>query len=197
MRAAIDQQKMTRLSATEAVHRLQAEGPNELPTSERRTTLVITWEVAREPMFLLLVAAGTLYLFLGDLREALVLLGSVFVVMGIPISQERRTERTLEALRDLSSPRALVIRGGQRVRIPGREVVRDDLLVLAEGDRVPADALLLWSSNLSVDESLLPGESVPVRKLASPTLETTSLVAPGGDDQPLPCPGAPPLPLFL
>src|SRR5690349_11111209 len=97
------------LSTAEARRRLHTEGPNELPTVRQRTTLVIAWEVVREPMFLLLVAAGTLYLFLGDLREALVLLGSVVLVMGITIAQERRTERALEALRDLSSPRALVI----------------------------------------------------------------------------------------
>ena len=92
------------------------------------------------------------------------LLGFVFVVMGITIYQERRTERALEALRDLSSPRALVIRDGRRVRIAGREVVRGDMVVLAEGDRVPADGVLLQAINLSVDESLLTGESVPVRK---------------------------------
>ena len=70
------------------------------------------------------------------------LLGFVFVVMAITIVQERRTERALEALRDLSSPRALVIRDGVRQRIAGREVVRGDIVVLSEGDRVPADAIL-------------------------------------------------------
>jgi Ca2+-transporting ATPase len=184
MLAAAEQQTWTGLSAVEAARRLQSEGPNELPSAERRTTFVIAWEVVREPMFLLLVVAGTLYLFLGDFREALVLLGSILVVMGITIYQQRRTERALEALRDLSSPRALVIRDGQRLRIPGREVVRDDLLLLAEGDRVPADAILHRASNLSVDESLLTGESVPVRKLASPSPDTAILAPPGGDDLP-------------
>ncbi len=106
------------------------------------------------------MAAGALYLVLGDLGEALLLLGFVFVIMGITLYQERKTERALEALRDLSSPRALVIRDGGRQRIPGREVVRDDLVVLAEGDRVPADAVVLESVGLAVDESLLTGESV-------------------------------------
>jgi Ca2+-transporting ATPase len=96
--------------------------------------------------------------------------------------QERRTERALEALRDLSSPRALVIRDGAQRRIAGREVVRGDLVVLGEGDRVPADALLRDGNNLAVDESLLTGESVPVRKSASRT--ATALDAPGGDDLP-------------
>ena len=112
------------------------------------------------------MGCGLLYLLVGEPKEAAVLLGFVLVVMGITLYQERKTERALEALRDLSSPRALVIRGGERVRIPGREVVRGDWVVLVEGDRVPADALLLDASHLVVDESLLTGESVPVRKAA-------------------------------
>ena len=88
------------------------------------------------------------------------------MVITISLFQNRRTERALQALRDLSSPRALVIRDGARRRIPGREVVPGDLLVLSEGDRVPADATLLEESNLAADESLLTGESVPVRKEA-------------------------------
>ena len=118
-------------------------------------------------MFLLLVACGTLYLFMGDVKEAMMLLGFVFVVMGITLYQERKTERALEALRDLSSPRALVIREGKQKRIAGREVVHGDILILNEGDRVPADAIVLSCVNLLVDESLLTGESVPVRKAAS------------------------------
>ena len=86
--------------------------------------------------------------------------------MTIAIVQETRSERVLEALRDLTSPRALVIRGGVRRRIPGREVVRGDVIVLAEGDRVPADAMMISAQDLHIDESLLTGESVPVRKTA-------------------------------
>src|SRR5262249_12125374 len=110
------------------------------------------------------------------------LLSFVFVVMGITLYQERKTERALEALRDLSSPRALVVRDGQRRRIPGREVVRGDLLILAEGDRVPADAVLLSGTQLAVDESLLTGESVAVRKI--PWDGKAGRGRPGGDDQP-------------
>ncbi len=134
-------------------------------------------------MFLLLVAAGTLYLFLGDIREALMLLSFVFVVMGITFYQERKTERVLEALRDLSSPRALVIRDGRQRRIAGREVVIDDILVLAEGDRVPADSILLSSTALQVDESLLTGESLPVSK--KPGSKDDCMLRPGGEG--LPC----------
>ena len=170
------------LSGTEAVRRLKTDGYNELPSSKPRSLLVIALNVLREPMFLLLLVSGSLYLLLGDVREALLLLFFVFIVIGITLYQERKTVRVLEALRDLSSPRARVIRDGQIRRIPGREVVRGDILVLAEGDRVPADARVLWCSNLSADESLLTGESVAVRKRATDVIPPTA--RPGGDDLP-------------
>ena len=171
------------LSEEKAASRLREEGYNELPSSKRRSLAAIALEVIREPMFLLLVACGTIYLILGDLQEALMLLGFVFVVMGITLYQERKTERALEALRDLSSPRARVIRDGEVKRIPGREVVREDILVLGEGDRVPADAAILSCTNLSIDESLLTGESLPVRKVACDGA-IPEIACPGGDDLP-------------
>jgi Ca2+-transporting ATPase len=162
------------LSDAEVAERLRVDGPNELPASKPRSILGIAFDVVREPMFLLLVVAGAVYLALGDLTEGLLLLAFVFVVMGITLYQQKKTERALEALRDLSSPRALVIRDGSRLRIPGREVVRGDLVMLAEGDRVPADAVLLDSTSLTVDESLLTGESVPVRKRVARAAEETA-----------------------
>ena len=178
----LDLRGLVGLSEDDARQRLEAEGPNELPTETQRGVLAIALEVVREPMFLMLVAAGGIYLLMGEPTDALMLLGFVFVVMTITVVQERRTERALDALRDLSSPRALVVRGGAHRRIAGREVVRGDLLVLAEGDRVPADAILRRALNLATDESLLTGESVPVRKL--PSVDTTTLDKPGGDDLP-------------
>jgi Ca2+-transporting ATPase len=177
---------MQGLSDAEASARQQAEGFNELPSSKPRSIFAIAWEVVREPMFLLLVACGVIYLILGDKEEALMLMGFVFVVMGITLFQERKTERALEALRDLSSPRAAVIRGGRQIRIAGRDVVRGDLLVVREGDRVPADAWLKHSTNLAVDESLLTGESVPVRKQPGQAREEkpAAMARPGGDDTP-------------
>lgn len=173
---------LTGLSEAEVAVRLQQHGYNELPSSKSRGIFATAWEVVREPMFLLLLACGTIYLVLGDVQEALMLLGFVFVVLGITLYQERKTERALEALRDLSSPRALVIRGGERKRIAGRDVVPDDLVVLAEGDRVPADAVVLSCNNLSTDESLLTGESVPVRKVAWDGVR--EMTRPGGEDLP-------------
>ena len=174
--------KLTGLTHAEAAGRIRQDGYNELPTSEPRSMLAITAGVIREPMFLLLIAVCVIYLLLGDVREALPLMVAVAVVIGITLYQEHKTERALEALRDLSSPRALVIRDGTQQRIAGREVVRDDLLVLNEGDRVPADARLLWSSHLTADESLLTGESVPVRKRVID--EKMPSARPGGDDLP-------------
>ena len=184
MPAEFDIKNISGLSEAEAARRLKQEGFNELPAARRRrSVLAIAFGVAREPMFLLLIACGAVYLALGDLGEALLLLSFVFVIIGITIYQERRTERTLEALRDLSSPRALVIRDGERKRIVGREVVRGDILVLSEGDRVPADAVVLSCTNLMVDESLLTGESVPVRK--APCIGAIPPTGrPGGDDLP-------------
>jgi Ca2+-transporting ATPase len=171
------------LSDSQVAERLRVDGPNELPSSKPRGLVGIAIDVAREPMFLLLVASGAVYVALGDLTEGILLLAFVFVVMGITLHQQRKSERALEALRDLSSPRALVIRNGSRRRIPGREVVRGDLVMLAEGDRVPADAVLLQASSLSVDESLLTGESVPVRKRAASPAVAGEAKA-GGDDHP-------------
>ncbi len=183
MADAFDIRQLSGLSEAQVAQRLKDEGPNDLPSSRRRSLLRIAFNVIREPMFLLLVACGTIYLLTGAMTDALMLLGFVVVVMGLTIFQQRRTERALEALRDLSSPRALVIRDGRRERIAGRDVVRGDLVILAEGDRVPADGALRFAINLSVDESLLTGESVAVRKTAADA--TTAAMGPaGGDDLP-------------
>jgi Ca2+-transporting ATPase len=109
----------TGLTRAEVSARLNADGQNELPSSKPRSLFASAIDVVREPMFLLLVITGTLYLVLGDLGEGALLMGFVVVIMGITLYQERKTEHALEALRDLSSPRALVLRDGERVRIPG------------------------------------------------------------------------------
>ena len=111
------------LTRHEASARLAAAGRNELPAQGRRTFLRIALGVFREPMFLMIVAAGLLYLVLGDTGEALLLLAFVGIVLGITIVEERKTERVLEALRDLSSPRVRVVRDGEPQVIPGGDVV--------------------------------------------------------------------------
>ncbi len=155
------------LSSEEARARLAKDGPNEIAEAKRRGLAALAGEVLREPMILLLVASGAIYFALGDPAEAAILLASIAAVIGISLLQSRRTERSLEKLRDLASPRARVIRDSTQARIAGREVVRGDLLIVSEGDRIAADGEVRWLSNLSVDESLLTGESVPVEKRES------------------------------
>ncbi len=187
------------LTVAQAAQRLADDGPNALPGGQRRSLLSIAVATVREPMFLLLLAAASLYLVLGDLQEGLTLFGFVAVTVALTLYQEGKTERAIDALRDLTSPRALVIRDGQPQRIAGRDVVRGDLLKLSEGDRVPADALLVSADGVRADESLLTGEAVPVGKRVAQAdelaaaaaaaaaavrpAETTHL-APGGDDLP-------------
>ena len=167
------------LSSAEARARLEAEGPNVLPSAQRRGTLAIALEVLREPMFLLLATGTLIYLLLGDVREALVLAASIVVVVAITVIQERKSERAIEALRDLSSPRAQVVRDGVAQRVAGAEVVRGDLIILSEGDRVPADARLAAANDLMLDESLLTGESLPVEKPAGEPVYSGTLVVKG------------------
>ena len=167
------------LTSAEAAERLAAEGPNRLPARESRGTAAIAAQVVREPMLLLLFAAAGLYLALGDLHEALVLAASIVVVVAITVLQERRAERALEALRDLSSPRALVVRDGEPARIAGADVVRGDLVILGEGDRVPADAHLAPGAALMLDESLLTGESLAVEKGGGEAVFSGTLVVKG------------------
>jgi len=187
MRETFDIGALACLREAEAAQRLAADGPNEIASAKPRNLLQIAFSVIREPMLLLLVAAGSINLLVsmqesGRIQDAVLLFSFVLVVIGISLYQERKTERALAALRDLASPRALVVRDGVQRRIPGRDVVVDDVVLLAEGDRVPADAIVLDTVNLTVDESLLTGESVPVRKARA--VDEASMGRPGGDATP-------------
>jgi Ca2+-transporting ATPase len=152
------------LSLSIVLQRQEDEGFNELPASKPRRTIYILLGVLSEPMVYILLGCGVVYFLIGDRQEAVMLLGFLLLIIFIEIFQEQKAERALDALRDLSSPRALVLRNGEKQRIPGREVVRDDFIFLSEGDKVPADAVLLSASHLAIDESMLTGESVPVEK---------------------------------
>lgn len=177
-----DYQAFPFLTQAEAQKRLSAEGYNELPSSKPRSVFAIALEVVKEPMFILLITCSIIYFTLGDMGEAVLLMSSIAVIMIITFYQERKTERALEALKDLSSPRALVIRDGQPQRISGREVARGDIVILSEGDRVPADCVILDTGSFSVNESLLTGESVSVRKTVWDGI--LEIGRPGGDDLP-------------
>ena len=171
------------LTSAQAAQRLLEDGPNALPGDQRRTLRAIARETLAEPMFMLLLAAGSLYLVLGDLQEGLILFGLVLVVLALTLYQEGKTEHAMAALRDLSNPRALVLRDGQPQRIAGRDVVRGDIVCLAEGDRIAADAILIRGHDIQVDESLLTGEAVPVSKVAQAGSAPVAAPRPGGDAQ--------------
>lgn len=152
------------LSDAEAASALAKAGPNELPRAVDRTVLRIVWETMHEPMFLLLVGATVIYLLLGDLAEGLFLMAGAAASIGLVVLQEARSERALAALRELSQPYARVIRGGSERTIPARDLVPGDILLVGEGQRLPADGVLVGGEVLSVDESALTGESAPVSK---------------------------------
>lgn len=158
------------LSSVEALRRQARQGPNVLPHSGSRSGLRIMRDVLVEPMLLLLAGAATIHLLLGDPVDAAMLGASVLLVIGLAVYQEYRSERALDALRELGAPRARVRRDGRSRSLPGRDIVVGDILLLSEGDRVAADARLLDdgaganAQALRVDESLLTGESVAVQR---------------------------------
>lgn len=173
------------LSGDEARRRLAEHGPNTIDERERRSLAGTLREIAREPMFLLLLVAAAIYLLVGEPGEGLLLGGFALLTVGLVIFQQRRGERALDALRELAAPQAQVLREGRVQRIAVREIVPGDWIVLGEGERVAADAVLRQAQALTVDESLLTGESVPVRKCPShaPLVEAAT-DRPGGDDLP-------------
>lgn len=170
------------LSTKEALERLRRHGRNELTSREGPSFWKTLGAVLTEPMLILLLACGTLYLLLGDRGEAGLLFTFVLLVIALTLWQERRTERAVAALRSMQSPSATVVRDGTQQTIGAAEVVPGDLLVLSEGLRVAADALLRSGQNVVCDESLLTGESVPVRKQPQPGVVQPA--KPGGDDLP-------------
>ncbi len=170
------------LSSEEARRRLQQHGPNELPRPPREGVARLIIGVLSEPMFLLLVIAAAIYLVVGDLAEGAMLAGFAGLTVGLVVYQRARSERAIEALRAMGAPVARVLRDGVEQRVPARDVVPGDWLVVGEGERIAADAVLRRCDQLSVDESLLTGESVPVRKHVAQ--DDVPAAVPGGDDLP-------------
>lgn len=154
------------LSEGDVASRRQVFGFNDIQDRKRRGFWLVVKGVATEPMFCLLIAASTIYLLIGDLAEGALLALFACVSIGLVVLQERRSERALDALRELGAPQALVRRNGAWRSVLARELVPGDVVLVSEGDRVAADAVLRSASGLAVDESLLTGESVPVEKHA-------------------------------
>jgi P-type Ca2+ transporter type 2C len=172
-RAAIQDDRLSGLTEAQAASRLQAHGRNLVPSqADRHHLLFRVIEILRQPMLLLLLAAALIYVILGDAIEAMALLAGVAFIIGITVLQRQRSENALYALRRLSAPVATVVRDGTSRRISAEEVVVEDIIVLEEGDRVPADAILLSGPGLQVNESHLTGESAPVARSPAPLLTT-------------------------
>ena len=181
----MDARRLTGLSSAEAGRRLGTVGPNEVGGGGGRPLWRIVQETLREPMFLLLIGAAVLYLFLGDLGEGLFLVCGAVTAIGLVIVQEARSERALAALRQLAQPHARVVRDGAEKRVPARELVPGDILLIGEGERIPADGALVAGDVLSVDESALTGESAPVVKRPAVGDETLGQPpAPGAEEGP-------------
>lgn len=152
------------LSQEEARQRILEFGYNEIPKPKSRKLFNLIVEAVKEPIFLLLLGCATIYILIGETAEGLALLFWVLFTVVLTFYQHRKTERALESLRNLSAPRAMVIRDGKSNRISGREVVPGDIIQLNSGDRIPADGKVLESLNLMVDEAILTGESIAVHK---------------------------------
>lgn len=167
------------LTSQEAQVRLRSIGSNSFATESQRSWPRLIAAVLREPMLILLIATGTINFLLAELADALLLMVTVLIVLAISIVQERRSERAIPALSDLTAPLALVIRDGVERRVPSTQVVPGDLLLLLEGDRIVADAQIDSAAVLAIDESLLTGESIPVDKAAGDNVFAGSLVLRG------------------
>ncbi len=176
---------LTGLNEAEAERRLARYGPNAVVGKNSRGLIDIIRDILREPMFLLLLAAAGLYLVLGDIGEGLFMTAGALVTIGLVVLQEARSERALAALRGLAEPSARVIRGGTERHVAAREIVPGDLVLVGEGERLPADGCLIAGDALTVDESALTGESVPVSKRpAAADADLAGDPEPGGDDTP-------------
>lgn len=154
----------TGLSQKEAKRRLEEYGPNFIAEKKKISAFKILLDQFTDFMVLILLASTAISAFMGEITEAATIIAIIIVNAILGFIQEYRTEKTMEALKGLAAPTAKVIRGGKPITIPAEEIVLGDLIVLEAGDRVPADALLIETNSLQVDESLLTGESVPVEK---------------------------------
>ncbi|HEU0223535.1 MAG TPA: cation-transporting P-type ATPase, partial [Paracoccaceae bacterium] len=172
------------LDEAEAARRLARFGPNVLHEERSRGPSAIVHGALREPLFLLLLLAASLYLMLGDLGEGLFLVAGALVTIGLVVLQELRSERALGALRRLAEPFARVLRGGTERQVPARDLVPGDLILVGEGERLPVDGILVAGDALTVDESALTGESVPVTKRPAAEADRAADPEPGGEDGP-------------
>lgn len=152
------------LTAREAEARLARYGPNRLAVEEGLAAWRRFLHPFTDPMVVILLVAGAIFFALGERRDGTIMLAAIVPLIVVDVVLEVRAERTLERLRDLASPRALVRRNGRELRIPAEQLVPGDVIILEEGEIVPADGVVESESNFQVDESALTGESLPISK---------------------------------
>jgi P-type Ca2+ transporter type 2C len=142
-------------------------GKNEFSADKRGGFLRKVWDIIKEPMFVMLVIACMLYFVLGEIKEGLLMVAAMVFVGAISFYQEIKSAHALAALQQYTQPMIMVIRDGQEQAIQSRDLVPGDMMVVAEGNLIPADATILQSNDCSVNESVITGESMPVDKNAS------------------------------
>lgn len=155
------------LSSEEAKHRQQQYGKNELTPQKKESFLKKVLHILCEPMFLLLIIAAVIYFILGEPRDGATMLIFVIGIISIDVIQEWKTDKTLNALKDLSAPHITVLRDGKEQQIASVDLVPGDLMMIHEGIKIPADGIIVRCSDLCVDESSLTGEAEGVWKIAS------------------------------
>lgn len=167
-------QNMAGLTATEAKQLQEQYGKNELPTQKKESFFKKVLHIICKPMFLLLIVAATIYFILGEARDGAIMLIFVAGIISIDVIQEWKTDKTLNALKDLSAPHVTVIRDGKEQTIASADLVPGDLMMIYEGVKVPADGVVIKCNDLCVDESSLTGEAEGVWKINTESAESTS-----------------------
>jgi len=162
------QSTLAGLTSAEAARRLAEHGPNELQAAHRISPWVILLEQFKNVLIIILLVATVLSAFLGHGTEAIVITVIVLFAVVLGFVQEYRAERAIEALRKMAAPTATVLRDGDEVELPARDLAPGDVILLRAGDKIPADARLVEAVNLQVEEAALTGESVPVEKHTAP-----------------------------
>ncbi|MFY8021769.1 MAG: HAD-IC family P-type ATPase [Bacteroidia bacterium] len=156
--------QQTGLSSAEVLSSREKHGSNQNELKEKSRFFTVLKDVVLEPMFIILLLSSLLYFVLGKYQEGIIMLVAIIIVSGISIFQESKSRSAVEALKNLTGPRAKVIRNSELVQIQISEIVVGDIIVVEDGDTIPADAVLLKANDFSVNESLLTGESLPLYK---------------------------------
>lgn len=157
-------EKIIGLTSQDIIKLKKIYGKNEIAPSKKDTPIIKIIHALCEPMFLLLIVAASIYFLLGEPRDGLIMLIFVFAVIAIDIFQEWKTDKTISALKKLSTPHITVLRNNQKVEISSIDLLPGDIMYIHEGIKIPADGYVLESNGLKVDESILTGESLPVYK---------------------------------